>query len=230
MIKKITTTVFSAFAYIVLFSQQENTFVEVSVDDTLHATPDEIIFIVEIKGDAQVSFGTGKLIHSQNKIAKQDRGEEKIRAVIAMQKIDTLSQADYVRFNEEYNDFIKEKFFLRFASPLQLFAFIKATNNIDNVSGHIVSKKCSRLSYYKEILTKKLLEKALKESTFIAEQSNKKPGKLLQVKDDDVNTKEVSSGQWTSFPPLSAFRGLDNTSYETNIIVERRIRVRYSWE
>ena len=209
------------------FCQQENEFIEVIVQDTIHLAADKILFNVIIKRVEEMSYL--KAANSPKKAIVQDRREELIRNIIEKQKIDTIPDDEHPILKEPVLEGIKKTFSLRFNSPQQFNRFIKEAGSINNISGNIVSKKSDQESGYRELLTKKLLEKALIEATYIAGQSKKSVGKLMQVKDDDISADGSAAG-WTSYPPLSALYAFYGTEYQTTIVLARRLRVRYLWQ
>jgi|GEM_PF-3502787 len=227
MIKKVYFTVLFTAISFVSICQQENEFVEVIVQDTIHLAADRILFNLVIKKDEEISYL--KVASNQSKATVQDRREETIRNIIEKQKIDTIPDDEHPILKEPLLEGIKKTFSLRFNSPQQFNRFIKEAGRINNISGNIVSKKSDKESSYRELLTKKLLETALIEATYIAGQSKKSVGKLIQVKDDDMSAEGGAAG-WTSYPPLSALYGFYGTEYQTTIVLQRRLRVRYLWQ
>lgn len=211
------------------FCQQDNEYVEVSIHDTIHLVPDEINFIVMLRADESAAYyaATG----TQKKIAATppDKRGEKLRAIIAEQKIDTLPADEYLTLKEARMDGIKEKIILHFTAAAQLTRFIKEAGNIQDVTGFIVSKKSDQEPRYRKMLTQKLIEKAHEEASFLAIQSKKTLGKIVQVKDENIKDNGGEAG-WTSYPPLSALAGYYGSSYDTSITLLRAIRVRYLWQ
>ena len=154
---------------------------------------------------------------------------EKIRAIIAEQKIDTLPEDEFLALKENRLEGIKEKIMLHFSSTQQFNQFIKEARNINDIIGMITSKKSGQESRYRKILSQRLMDKAWEEASFLSLQGKKILGKMVQLKDEDMRSDSGVAG-WTSYPPLSALGSYYYSSFETNITLGRAIRVRYTWQ
>ncbi len=227
MLKKIFITTLIAVACTAAYCQKENEFVEVVVFDTLQLSPRTIEFSLAIRKDAEIVYS--KPTGNQPKLPKDTR-EELIRKIIEKQKIDTVADDEHPVLKEPYIEGVTKFFLLRFNSQQQFTSFINEVKSINNITGNIVSKKSDQEARYKEMLTKKLLEQALNEATYIAGQSKKSLVKLLQVKDEDMDSEKGGAAGWISYPPLSALANFYGGEYQPKIIILRKLRVTYQWQ
>lgn len=233
MIKKTVLPVLLVLLCNAAFCQQENEFIEVLVQDTVKFDADEIIFTLYIKKDAYDVPPISKTNNNKNKNRQTDSAYELIKGLITDQKIDTLPPNDYAITDDSYGGMINRMIVLRFRNATQLSRFIKSVGTQNNLSGDVVSKASVRSDSYREVLTKKLLDKAFSDAKNMAEQSKKTLGKLIQVKEESIETGSEWAS-WTSYPPLSALsRAIAGTTFSPDraqVIIARKLRVRYSWQ
>jgi hypothetical protein len=233
MIKKVILHLLLVLLCNTAFCQQENEFVEVLVQDTVKFDADEIIFNLYIRKNIYAETVVGKASDYKNRIRETTQVYEMIKGIIQTQKIDTLPPIDYAISEDIYGGMISRMMVLRFKSATQLSHFIKSVSSRNILSGDVVSKKSTRADTYKEVLIKKLLDKAFSDAKNIAEQNRKTLGKIIQVKEENIET-GADSGGWTSYPPLSALSSnIAVTAFSPDrvqVTIERKLRVRYSWQ
>jgi hypothetical protein len=229
--KRIFITIIAMVNFAIAFSQQENEFVEVIVKDTIKINPDEIIYSLILEDNSPEVYVsniviTDKASKKTGKTFDSEKTREKIRKLITDEKVDTLNISDYTVKNEFYTNRIKTQFLLRFTNINQLLAFVKEIKPLSNILGYVVSKKSAQTDSYQNMLTKRLLAKAFNDALYIAEQSKKTIGKLIQVSDEKS---ESTIGGWTSYPPLSRYTDVTLPDDDIQITIQRTLRVKYSW-
>lgn len=233
MIKKIVLPLLFVLFCNTAFCQLENEFVEVLVQDTIKFDADEIVFTLYIRKNIYDAPFTGKVNEDKNRIRQTNHAYEVIKGIIQEQKIDTFPPNDYAIPEDIYGGMISRMIVLRFKNAIQLSRFIKSVSSQSNLSGDVVSKKTDHADSYKEMLTKKLLDKAFSDAKNIAEQSRRTLGKIIQVKEENIETGQEPGG-WTSYPPLSALsQTIAATTFSPDrvqVIIARKLRVRYSWQ
>ena len=220
MKKKLLITFLSVITCCVSFCQQASEFIEVVVQDTAALNPDNIVFSLVL------FTNTGNPANAAGKNPAAINMEAKILAIIAAQKIDTLQAADYSIRGELYGREIRKKFLLHFTGARQLAVFISAIPHTENLMGFIVAKSSQQLDHYRQLLTKKLLEKAAADAGYIALQSKKEIIALTVIKEE---TNDKAAGVWTAYPPLSGLAAFEYGDEQVKIIVERKLRVKFSW-
>jgi len=229
MKKKIWITVSAILTNLLCFCQSQEEFVEVIASDTIKVVPDEIVFAIIIKNTEEGTYYPVKRMATTPN-STRIKTEERIRAIIIQQKIDTVADSETLPLIEAVSENIGKKFLLRFTQKQQMAAFLSAVQPIKDIMGAIVLRKSGQLDQYKEKLTKKITDKAFSEAAYICAQHKKTMGKLIQVKEEDVTIDKSTISGWTSYPPLSALANYYSTEYDTFIIMERKLRVRYAWQ
>jgi hypothetical protein len=226
--KYLLAVFFSVLAMSVIAQQQP--FVEIIVEDTLHIAPDEIIYTVsyvdeddyDIDTVITVSTTTDRVMHEKTEMVPAAFHE--VRMVINEMRLDTLTENNYTIANHRtYGS--KQSIRIRFPSLAMLNQFTRRIKNLKNIVGAISSVKSFHEDAGMKELFKRLMVKARKEAESLAQLAGKKLGSLYSAQEQQV------LGGWTSYPPLSDIPGWHTTlsSTDETIKLQRRFAVRFHW-
>ena len=219
------------------FEQVNEKYVEVTIEDTLKIDAEIIdytVFIQPVNTYSYVDSTSAStttidtaLIDAKNSNESESfkKRTNEVLTLIKRFKIDTF-EYDFSR-SKLINDYfgMGRTITMRFKSNEQFNKVIKELRKIDGIQGQILFLHNSKLNQYYPILIHKMLEQAKFNALSIASQCNKKLGDVISLKEENI-----SGGGWTSYPPLSAVGEFVNQNLSDQILLHRKITVRYSWQ
>jgi len=207
--------------------------IEVTAQDTVEVEPEEILYVVMlthadfVSDSSMISTDTSVIFEPPVPVndPKTKSAIDELMKLISASRIDTVPLTEFnIQWGNNYR--FDKKVLLRFTSKDKLAAFVSKAKNIEGLLGNIVSLKSSQLSAREQDLIKKLLTKAKADAEFIAKQSGKQLGSVLEIREENP---DEPVGGWTVYPPLSALYDYNPGQMPDKIILKRKLAVKYAW-